>query len=189
MGTSHDIPTGIVLTTEELLRLPRGHARFELVAGELRVMEPGGAEHGRVAARAGLALGKHVLDHDLGETFGAETGFLIATDPDTVRAPDAAFLSRERVDRFGRVTGYWPEAPDLAIEVVSPGDSYTKVQEKALMWLEAGCRLVLLLEPGSATAIAYRRPGEGQALLRDDVVDCSDVVPGFAPRVAELLGL
>ncbi len=189
MATTRGIDTGIPMTAEELLRLPRGRARFELIRGELRVMEPGFFEHGRVAVEAAAALHRHVRDQDLGGAMvGAETGFVIASRPDTVRAPDAAWMSPEHVARVGEVQGYWPGAPDFAVEVVSSGDRYSGVHAKALAWIEAGCRLLLVIDPDSRSATAYR-PGRTDAFRRDDVVDCSDVVPGLAPRVAELLGL
>ncbi len=189
MATTRGIDTGIPMTAEELEQLPRGRARFELIQGQLRVMEPGGYEHGDVSLEAGFLLKVHVREHGLGGgAVGAETGFILESEPLTVRAPDAAWVSPESLERIGRVKGYWPGAPDFAIEVVSPGDRYSGVHAKALAWIEAGCRLLLVIDPDSRSATTYR-PGRTDAFLRDDVVDCSDVVPGFAPRVAELLGL
>lgn len=189
MATTRGIDTGIPMTAEELEQLPRGRARFELIRGELRVMEPGGYEHGNVAFSAAILLGAHLREHELGGgAVGAETGFILESDPLTVRAPDAAWLCPETRAKLDRVTGYWPGAPDFAIEVVSPGDRYSEVHTKALAWVEAGCRLLLVIDPDSSSATAYR-PGRTDAFLRDEVLDCSDVVPGFAPRVADLLGL
>lgn len=188
MATTRGIDTGIPMTAEELDRLPPGRARFELIQGQLRVMEPGGFEHGQACVEAAFLLHAHVREQQLGgATVGAETGFILETDPLTVRAPDAAWLSPETRAREGRVTGYWPGAPDFAIEVVSPGDRYSEVHAKALDWIEAGCRLLLVVDPDSRRVTAYRR-GREASHGPDDVVECSDVVPGFAPRVAELLG-
>ena len=97
-----------LLTAEELLRLPDDGLRHELVAGELRTMTPSGAEHGGIALWLGSLLLQHVTSHQLGRVFGAETGFLLSKNPDTVRAPAAAFVSRERAAALGEVTGYWP---------------------------------------------------------------------------------
>ncbi len=95
-------------------------------------MTSAGAEHGRVTATVGMLLGAQVRQTGSGVTFGAETGFVLAREPDTVRAPDGAFVSSERAEAVGRTVKYWPEAPDFAVEVVSPDDSFREVEEKAL---------------------------------------------------------
>ncbi|MEA2390010.1 MAG: hypothetical protein QOK31_119 [Solirubrobacteraceae bacterium] len=183
---THAIATGIEMTAEELLRLPRGRARFELIDGELTVMEPGGAEHGAVAATCVALLHPYVRERGLGIVFGAETGFvLVPGDKPTIRAPDAAFVARENVERLGRTEKYWPEAPDLAVEVVSPGDSFSAVNAKALDWLEAGSRVVIVADPGTRTVTLYR--GNEMTTLRgEETIDAGDVVPGWAPHVADL---
>ena len=117
-------------TVEELWKLPDDGLRRELVGGELRVMTPAGAEHGRVTATVGILLGAHVRETASGVTFGAETGFVLARDPDTVRAPDAAFVTKDHADAIGRTVKYWPQAPDFAVEVVSPDDSFREVEER-----------------------------------------------------------
>lgn len=174
------------MNAEELLRLPRGRARFELIEGELTVMEPGGAEHGAVAIRIGAKLFTHVDERGLGAVFGAETGFvLVPGDEPTIRAPDAAFVSRENVERLGPTEKYWPEAPDLAVEVVSPNDSFSALHEKALAWLEAGARVVLVADPSTRTVTVYRSGGDMTALRGEKTIACGDVVPGWQPRAAD----
>jgi len=111
-------------TADELLRLPDDGYRYELVRGELRKMSPAGSRHGVVAAAIIGSLAPFVREHSLGKVFTSETGFLIQRDPDTVRAPDCAFVQTER---FIDTPGYFPGAPDLAVEVISPGDSYSEV--------------------------------------------------------------
>ena len=103
--------------------------RRELVRGEVREVAPAGDEHGEFAMTVGVHLSQHVRARQLGRTYAAETGFIIARDPDTVRAPDAAFVRQEVIDATGRFRGFRAGAPDLAIEVISPGDSYTEVKE------------------------------------------------------------
>ena len=100
--------------------MPDDGFRYELVQGELRLMTPAGNVHGRVAMNFGIALGSYVKDHNLGAEYAAERGFRLASDPDTVRAPDVAFVSRVRVESVGEVEGFWSGAPDLAVEVVYP---------------------------------------------------------------------
>jgi len=166
--------------------MPDDGMRHELVRGELRMMPPPGFEHGRVAATVGVLLGMHVRQTGVGVTLAAETGFLLASDPDTVRAPDAAFVSKERAEKVGRTAKYWPGAPDLAVEVVSPSDSYHEVQDKALEWLEAGSTAVLVLDPPKRTATVYREQGDAHVHGPEDTLDLSNAVPGFSVTVAEL---
>ena len=173
------------MTADDLFELPDDGMRHELVEGELRTMPPAGHDHGVLAMRAGRLLANQVEQHDLGLVVGAETGYRIGDDPDTVLAPDAAFVSRERARREPR---YWSGAPDLAIEVISPSDTYTEVQEKALRWLTAGCRLVLTLDPRRRTATVYRTPEDICVLGETDILDAGDVVAGWSVAVAELFG-
>jgi Uma2 family endonuclease len=176
----------VATTAEELLRLPDGEGkRYELVEGRLRVMCAAGFEHGRVALTAGRLLGNHVSATGSGVTLGAETGFILARDPDTVRAPDAAFVSSARAEAVGTTFGFWPGgAPDLAIEVVSPEDSRRYVREKSLSWLEAGASAVVVLDPRSCAATVYRAGGEAESFT-DGTLDLSDAVPGWWVAVAD----
>jgi Uma2 family endonuclease len=175
-------------TAEELLLMPEGRWRRELVRGELRIMEPTGIEHGRVASTVGALLFAHVRRTGSGVTLGAETGFVLESDPDTVRAPDAAFISREHYDRVGPTTKYWPGAPDFAVEVLSPSDRPGDVLEKVREWLAAGTVAVVVLDPDQRTATIHRRGCEAHVCGLQDTLDLSDAVPGFRPAVAELFG-
>jgi Uma2 family endonuclease len=172
-------------TAEDLWNLPADGLRHDLVEGELRVMAPPGAEHGRVAATLGWLLFSHVREHGVGVTFAAETGFLLARDPDTVRAPDAAFVASRGADIVGRTEKYWPGAPDFAAEVISPGDTFAEVEAKALDWLEAGTALVLVLDPARRSATAYRQPGDVQVHSGDAMLDLGDAVPGWRVGLAD----
>lgn len=175
----------LVTTAEELWKLPDDDMRRELVEGRLRVMSPSNFEHGRVASTANRLLSVHVHGTGSGVTLGAETGFILATDPDTVRAPDAAFVSQARVDAIGRTERFWSGgAPDLAIEVVSPDDSRPYVRSKALNWLDAGASAVLVLDPRSRSATVYR-PGDDVRVRTDGELDLSDAVPGWRVAVAD----
>lgn len=173
-------------TAEELLRMPDDDARRELVEGEIRTMTPAGNEHGYVAGEILGELRNYVKAKDLGRTYTAETGFKIASDPDTVRAPDAAFVSRERLGEVGSVEGFWPGAPDLAVEVVSLNDTHAEVVEKSLAWLNAGCRMVLVAEPVRKVVTVYRSKEDIRILTKDEAVDGADVVPGWWLPVSEI---
>jgi Uma2 family endonuclease len=174
------------VTADELLAWPDDGLRHELIKGELTTMAPAGSEHGIVALRIGRLLGNFVEEQGLGETFGAETGFKIATNPDTVRAPDAAFVSRERFDWVGPTRKFWPGAPDLAVEVVSPDDAYAQVQAKARDWLEAGTRMVVVADPRKRRVTVYRSPSDIRVLTEQEVLDGGDVVPGWQVSVAAI---
>lgn len=167
------------MTADELLRMPDDGFRYELVRGELRKMSPSGHEHGRVAMNFGWRLAEHVQSKSLGAVYAAETGFLLSSNPDTVRAPDAAFVSRRRLEAIGGAEGYWPGPPDLAVEVISPGDTYAEVEEKAIAWLEAGTSMVIVLNPRKRTATVYRALTEITILNESATLDVEDVVPGF----------
>jgi Uma2 family endonuclease len=176
------------MTARDLLRLPDDGIRRELVQGELREMPPSGHTHGRVAMRFSWPLGQFVDEHDLGEVYAAETGFLLAEDPDTVRGADAAFVARERVTQVEDDRGYFPGAPDLAVEVISPGDRYAEVEAKVEEWLDAGCRMVVVVNPRNRTVKVYRGMTDITVLTGDDSFDGEEVVPGFRlalPRLFE----
>jgi Uma2 family endonuclease len=174
------------VTADELLRLPDDGLRRELVRGELRMMTPAGWEHGCVAAAVAELLRSHARKTESGTVCGAETGFVLRTDPDTVRAPDAAFVSRARVENVGNTAKYWPGAPDLAVEIVSPDDSFHEVEEKALEWLAAGTVAVLVLDPAKRTATVYRGQGDAHIHRAQDTLDLGYAVPGFSVAVAKL---
>jgi len=186
-ATASSVTIAPVTTADELLHVPKDSLRRELVRGELRVMSPAGSEHGRIAwIMAGL-LFAHVRQTACGGVgMGAETGFVLSHDPDTVRAPDAAFISKERAEKAGRTAKFWPGAPDFAVEVISPDDTYHEVQNKALEWLAAGTIAVLVLDPPKRTATVYRSQGEAHVYGEQDTLDLNDAVPGFRVSVAEL---
>jgi Uma2 family endonuclease len=118
--------------------------------------------------------------------YAAETGFRLASDPDTVRAPNVAFVSRARVEMVGEVEGFWPEAPDLAVEVLSPGDSYAEVEEKVFAWLDARTKMVVVINPRQRSATVYKSPTDITALAEAAVLNGGDVVPGFELAVREI---
>ena len=175
------------MTAQELFEYRHEPFRTELVAGRLFEMEPAGALHGVVAARVGQLLSNHVLAHDLGVVFGAETGFHLESDPDTVRAPDASFVSRERIAATGIPNEFFPGPPDVAFEVTSPGDRRGEVQSKTASWLAAGARAVVVIDPRRRSATIHRAGGSSQVVGAGGVLDLDDVLAGFAPALDDLL--
>ncbi len=178
--------TTALVTADELLQMKDDGFRYELVRGELRKMSPAGHQHGRIALNLTGPLFQHVKTHNLGTVYAAETGFKLATAPDVVRAPDAAFVGRERVEALGQTAGFWPGAPDLAAEVVSPGDTYAEVEDKVADWLDAGTRLVVVVNPGPQTVSLYHSRSDIRILTTDDVLDGGEVVPGWTLPVRDV---
>ena len=175
-----------LMTADELLALPDDGYRYELVRGELKKMAPAGFYHGTTSAKIGASLLNYTAAHNLGEVCGSETGFLIGSDPDHVRAPDAAFVRRERVAAVGFVPGYFPGPPDLAVEVISPHDRYTEVEEKVADWLAAGVQLVILVNPRNRS-VTLRAPDQPPVILTDqDTLDGGAVIPGWQMPVRDI---
>jgi len=175
-------------TAEELLRMPDDGCRYELVRGELRKMSPAGSKHGKLVMKLAGPLFQFVEANNLGVVYAAETGFKLSADPDTVRAPDIAFVSEQRVGEADEAEGFWPGAPDLAVEVISPSDTYTEVEGKVLDWLGAGTRMVVTVNPRERILTVYRSLAETKVLTEDDVLDGDDVVPGWRLPVSDCFG-
>ena len=175
-----------LMTADELLALPDDDLCYELIKGELIRMPPPGHIHGLVTMRIASPLGQHVTANKLGIVYAAETGFLIHQNPDTVRAPDVAFVNQQRVATAGEVEGYWVGAPDLVVEVVSPSDSVGYVEDKVEQWIEAGSRLVWVVSPKLRTVTVYRSLTDVTTLTEKDTLDGDDVVRGFKLNVAEI---
>ncbi|HEX7998423.1 MAG TPA: Uma2 family endonuclease [Pyrinomonadaceae bacterium] len=174
------------VTAEELLKMPKDGFRYELVKGELKKMSPAGFEHGAVGMTLAMLLAQYVKANNLGVVCLAETGFKIASDPDTVLAPDAAFVRRERLPASGLPKAFWPGAPDLAVEVVSPGDTAKEVAGKVEQWLAAGASAVWVVNPKRLTVTIHRPQIEALTLSEADELDGQDVAPGFRCRVSEI---
>ena len=173
-------------TANELFGMPDDGFRYELVKGELRKMSPSGSEHGAIIINISVLLAQYVRSKKLGVCFGAETGFKIASDPDTVRAPDVAFIRRERIPESGIPKKFWPGAPDLAVEVLSPGDTRREVDEKVEDWLESGAQAVWVINPRRRSVSVYRSMTDVARLSEGDELDGGDVVPGFRCKVSEI---
>lgn len=150
-------------------------------------MAPAGDVHGFTTMKLGSRMTVHAEDHDLGAVFAAETGFVLAQDPYTVRAPDVAFVAKDRLSQ-GMTGKYFPAAPDLAVEVVSPNDTATQVQDKVQDWLRHGVRLVWVVEPKTRTVTIFRPDGSANVLQSTDTLSGEDVLVGFEFGLGRLFG-
>ena len=179
-------PENSITTAGQLLAMPDDGNRYELNQGVLVMMSPAGSEHGSVAGNLFGELFNHVRSLNLGRTYAADTGFRISSSPDTVRAPDAAFVSHERLATIEPTDGYLPLAPDLVVEVVSPNDSSSAVESKAKQWLDAGTKIVLVADPANQSLRVYRDKSQIQVLEAGQVFESGDVCKNWRLSVNDV---
>src|SRR5438034_2124143 len=180
------VSTAPVLTAADVERMSIPGKQVELVRGQLVVREPPGTWHGVVAANLAYLLGEFVRRHGLGLVFAQDTGFKVGSDPDTVRAPDVAFVGRERAGLI-RKRGYAELAPDLLAEILSPDDRPAEVLAKVADWLAAGTKLVWVIDPERSEVRVYRQDGSLSVLREGDSLDGEDVLPGFTCPLSDVL--
>ena len=175
-----------ILFLEEFQELPEEDAyRLELVRGRL-VREPRpGTRHGSLMARLGARLERHVKENRLGIVC-MDFGVVLSTEPPTVRGPDIGFISADRLPPEGAPIGFLRVAPDLAVEIVSPSNTASEIQEKVLEYLEAEARLVWVVDPQTRVASTYRSRDEIRLLGEEDELEGGDVLPGFRLALREL---
>ncbi len=178
-----------VMTAEDLAQLPDRGKRYELRMRELLMMTPAGALLGRITMILAATLHQYAAQHQLGQVFAAETGFQIHSDPDTVRAPDIAFVARDRIPPEGVPRGFWELAPDLVVKVVSPNDRAADVQDKIEEWLDAGVRQVWVIYPDTEMVWVCHSPKEVDVLKPGDTLVGDDLLPGFRCSVEDLFAL
>ena len=177
-----------LLTADDLLRLSSGGVRGELIRGALIETMPAGHRHGKIVTRLVMRLGAFIEPQPLGTLTASDSGVWLERDPDTVREPDVAFFSSEKCPPDERVTGYAEVAPDLVVEVVSPTDRLTEVNDKALMWLRYGVRLVWVVRPDERLIDVHRDGHPVATLTESESLDGVDVLSGFSCAVREVFG-
>jgi Uma2 family endonuclease len=170
--------TSQITTAEQLWKMPRGSERYELVRGELRMMTPAGFDHCTIGSRFHIRLGVFVEARSLGIVVGADAGFVLSRDPDTVRAPDAAFVRADRIPD-PRPIKFWEGAPDLAVEVLSPSDTAEEIESKMKEYFDAGSTEVIVISPKLRTVNVRRPDGTAVTFGPGDTLTGLESVPGF----------
>ncbi len=172
-----------LVTVDEFAAAPL-NGLWELVDGEMIELSPNAGRSGWIGGQLVAFLNEHVRPGGLGWVFPADTGFVLFDDRATVRSPDAAFVRRDRLPEL--TDTFVPVAPDLAAEVLSPSDRMADALAKVAMYLDAGVRMVLLVDPDTHTITVFRPVGPPTKLGIGDTLDGGDVLPGFSVAVAEI---
>ena len=167
------------MTAEQFAELPDDGFRYELVRGELKKMSPAKLSQGEASGAIIVSLGSHVIANRLGKVYTAELGFILGRDPDHVRVPDVSFISTAKLSEFGQADEFFPTAPDVAIEIISPSDRYTAVDAKSAEWLDGGARAVVVVNPRRRTVSVRRSPTDVAIFTETDTLEVEDVIPGW----------
>jgi Uma2 family endonuclease len=174
-------------TIADLLALADDENRYELVRGDLMMMSPASPVQGRYAARLTYALGGYVDGHELGEVYTAEPGFELQPEPEpVVRAPDVAFVCKDRIPPPDQQAGFWPLAPDLVVEIISPSETAEEIQDKVQDYLAAGTRLIWLVYPSIRAVVEYQSPTQIRQLGVEETLEGGEVIPGFRYPLKDL---
>ena len=175
-----------LLTAEDLLRLHSQGVKGELIDGVLRKKASAGKRHSFIAGNILAPLHTYVRRGRLGRVGGTDGGVFIRRNPDTVREPDVFFVSAERLPLDDESDGYLEVVPELVVEVVSPSDTQTEVDEKTQLWLNLGVLIVLEVYPRARTIRVHRPGAPTVTLTGDDALDGGDVLPGFSLPLSEI---
>ena len=178
--------TKTLLTGEDLWKIVADGSRYELSRGELVPMTPVGIRHAAIVSNINRLLGNFAKETGLGIT-GPEGGFYLRRNPDTLRAPDVAFISKERLAKAGGIPEKFANfPPDLAVEVLSPEDTVSEIQKKVGEYLEGGVPLVWIVDPANKTVTVYRSLQDIRVVTVSEELDAAPVLPGFRTKVAEI---
>lgn len=174
-----------VWTDEEFMALPDDGGSYELVDGELVDMGNSGMEHGNISAYLCGLIELYVRPRKQGVTCDSSTAFTLKSG--NKRSPDVSFISKERLQGVRRLPkGYFQGAPDLAVEVISPNNTFEEMHDKLVEYFDNGCRLVWLINPDEQSILIYRQPQPDKLLKTIDSLDGEDGIPGFTLPVVDL---
>jgi Uma2 family endonuclease len=184
-------PPAIKISFDDYLR-DYAHKRYEYVDGYARplgqeitgpdgeiIVAPTRLGHGKITGRLHTLIGAYVMEHHLGEVLGAETGFLMRSDPPEMRAADIAFITAKRA-RQEQDEGWLSAPPDLAVEVISEYDSAAEVRIKAEAYMAYGTRMLLVVYPRNRVIDVYQPGQPVQTLTEQDALEGGDILPGFS---------
>jgi Uma2 family endonuclease len=176
-------PNEIEWTADEFYHSPLSQ-NHELIEGELVETMSTGFIHGVVAQRIGRFIGNFADENNLGEVAAAETGFILGEK--TCRGADSAFISNENLEKHGYPQGFFPTAPDIAVEVVSPNNTSEEMMEKVNLYLQNGSQLVWVIYPQTKVITVYRQSNIVSLLRENDTLEGEDVLPNFKLEVSKL---
>ncbi len=177
-----------LMTVEEFRALPANSMQRALVRGELVETMPPGGQHGLLALRLGARLQQWADTGNYG-IVTVESGFVLGRNPDTVRGPDISFVAAARIPPGGVPEAFWEQAPDLAVEIVSPSETAAEVRDKVRDFLAAGTALIWVVYPRSREVFVHRSLDRIEVLSGEDVLEDAQVLPGFRCSIVELFGL
>lgn len=175
-----------VLAAAELECMSQDDLRRELDNGVLVMMAPVGGEHGDIAATITDMLRQYVMHHKLGRVYTSDAGFILTRNPDTVLAPDVAFVRRERLPGGRSPSGFLPFSPDLAVEILSPGDSIARTEAKIQRYLDAGTHVAWLVNPRTRTVVEYQRGKPASIHHEQDVLTAATLFADLALPVCDI---
>ena len=175
-----------LLTADDLLRLSAQGVRGELVRGVLHETMASGHRHGKIAVNLATELNIFAKARRIGTVVASDSGVWLERDPDTVREPDVAFTSAEKIPLDAEIDGYAEVVPDLVVEIVSPHDSRRWARDRAQMWLDHGAPLVWMVHPNTRTIDVYCPGTDATTLHEDDSLDGHEVLPGFTCSVSTI---
>jgi Uma2 family endonuclease len=174
-----------VWTDQEFMTLPEDGGRYELVNGEVVDVGNSGMEHGNIGIFLGGAIELYVRSKKLGVTCDSSTAFTLKTG--NKRSPDVSFIAKERLQGIKRLPkGFFQGAPDLAVEVISPSNTFEEIHNKLVEYFDNGCRLAWVIHPDEQSVLVYRQPRPDQLLKLGDRLEGEEVIPGFSLPVADL---
>ena len=175
-----------LMTAEDLWLMQDDECFHELVKGELIRMAPAGGKHGEIGFELAGQIRDYLKQHRIGKGYSADTGFILARDPDVVRSPDVAFILTDRLPPEEKRGAFLELAPDLAVEIVSPSDSSSAVNDKVMQYLDLGVKLVWLIHPSTKSVNVYTPDRTVRILGENDELDGGEVLPGFRLRIADI---
>ena len=173
-----------LLTGEEFALIP-GLGRCELVAGRIVTMSPTNWKHGDFVTEIAWHLHSFVKERRLGKVLTGEVGIYVRRDPDYIRGADVVFISSERIAQITSES-YLDVAPELVVEVISPGNTWQEMRDKIEEYFAIGVKGVWLVEPERKQVLVYRSPTEMTALDENDTLEGEGLLKGFSLPLAEL---